>query len=476
MTDFTNAQKVTFEPSNKKWTSIAFADVLSKQFLWAKYHNELYMFLSIHYTKVNIGTIISLSQRYYPEVARTKGRNFFNEVLDALNYCSGLTLIPDNYVQSSIAFPNAPTNNNSSHTVTYYNINDARLATKTILLPNVYPDFCTSYIRYCYTDLLVSFRFEQQAPKFSAFLQQVTGGDTILQDRIMEFLGYYLTPDMNKKCFVVLHGAGNSGKSILGKLLASLYNPEAVTSISIDDFHSTTFPKKIMDYKLALCMELSAETIDNKVVRGIKAATGNDLLRAGTVSFYNQCKLLFASNYPLITKTRSQEFMDRAVVIPFRYSIPEEQQNPNLLNELLCEASAIIFHALLAYQRLKLNNYKFSGDYLLNDPSLFPDFDPYGNHLFQFLNRYCKIGNKKAFTFTEELYTRFQDSEFCNDELNTSNFGKKLNQILDNVYPGKTSLAHRYAGKVDHQKKTQRGFWGIELKSDEELCNEQMQL
>lgn len=81
---------------------------------------------------------------------------------------------------------------------------------------------------------------ERNAPKFNAFLQRITGGDLVLQDRIMEFIGYYLTPDMNKKCFVVLQVAGNSGKSLLGKLLASLYNPEAVTSISIDDFHSTT--------------------------------------------------------------------------------------------------------------------------------------------------------------------------------------------------------------------------------------------
>ena len=148
---------------------------------------------------------------------------------------------------------------------------------------------------------------------------------------------------------------------------------------------------------------------------------------------------------------------------------------PHLLNELLCEASSIIYFALEAYQRLKSNNYKFSGDYLLNDPSLFAKFDPYGNHLFQFLNRYCKIGIKNSFTFTEELYTRFQESEFYDDDLRPSIFAKKLNQILDNVYPGKTALGHRSAGKVDGEKKILRGIYGIELKSDEELLDEELQ-
>ena len=148
---------------------------------------------------------------------------------------------------------------------------------------------------------------------------------------------------------------------------------------------------------------------------------------------------------------------------------------PHLLNDLLCEASSIIYFALEAYQRLKSNNYKFSGDYLLNDPSLFAKFDPYGNHLFQFLNRYCKIGIKNSFTFTEELYTRFQESEFYDDDLRPSIFAKKLNQILDNVYPGKTTLGHRSAGKVDGEKKILRGIYGIELKSDEELLDEELQ-
>ena len=49
-------------------------------------------------------------------------------------------------------------------------------------------------------------------------------------------LGYLIMPDMNGKCFFLLCGVGDSGKSVLGDLIASLFNPNAVAHIDIFRF------------------------------------------------------------------------------------------------------------------------------------------------------------------------------------------------------------------------------------------------
>ena len=443
------------QPLYRKAFQFADAIVHHQSLIWAKYRNELYYYNSYYYQRVDFDEFTQVITNFYYEQTITHSLNFLKETYRLVRTHNHLWQVSEDEADNCIMFPNG-----------IYDLTSGEFFFKnnniSIFSQNP-PPFCTSYITCSYPSYMPTLG---SFPYFNAFLNRITGSDPELINRIWEFIGYYLTPDMNKKCFIVLYGAGDSGKSVLGEFLASLFNKEAVTTISIDDFHSTAFPKKLIHHRLALSMELSADPIDSKIIRGIKNATGNDLLTANKTNFHNHCKLLFASNYPLITKSPSVEFMNRFVPIPFKYTIPENERISNLSQIFQNEASSIVYYALQAYQRLKANNYIFSGNYPKNDPELFPDFDPYGNQIALFLKSYCKIGDENDRVSTNDLFQKFQDSEFCDPDLEIEFFGKKLKQVLQCVYPSKTRSHHWYIDTVDNKKVYRWGYIGISLIED----------
>ena len=292
--------------------------------------------------------------------------------------------------------------------------------------------FCTYSIRADY-----AYGQNYDCPNFNNFLNEISGGDQTLIDRIWEFIGYYLTPDMSKKCFVVLQGVGDSGKSVLGKFISTLFNYDAVDSISIRDFNTKDFPKKLINKHLLISMELNSGKLGSKIVENIKSATGNDMLSDGNTRFYNQCKLLFASNYPLITRDPAEELMKRFIPIPFKYEIPKDKLNPNIIETFIPERDAVVYKAMQAYQRLRANNYEFSGCFPKNDPELFPKANPYGYAIARFLQKYCLIGDKTKRELTDTLFQVFQKSEFFLYDITLEKFGKELNAVLECVYPKK---------------------------------------
>lgn len=90
-------------------------------------------------------------------------------------------------------------------------------------------DFFTTYIPLYYSHQ------PGGCPYFEQYLEQVSGGDESIKRLIWEMIGYLLVPDMAAKVFFVLQGVGDSGKSLLGNLISSLFNPEAVSHMDSTD-------------------------------------------------------------------------------------------------------------------------------------------------------------------------------------------------------------------------------------------------
>ena len=69
------------------------------------------------------------------------------------------------------------------------------------------------------------------------FIREVTGNQEILIERMWRFLGYIFTQSLDAKAFFVMGCAPNSGKSLLGKFIMKLYEPQYVSSIALSDFN-----------------------------------------------------------------------------------------------------------------------------------------------------------------------------------------------------------------------------------------------
>lgn len=281
-----------------------------------------------------------------------------------------------------------------------------------------------------------------QHPQFSRFLAQVSGGDAVLEQRIWQMVGYALTPDTNAKAFFLLQGVPNSGKSLLGELLTKLLPPDAVTSLNLNDLGRNFGPSALVGKSLCLSMDLPATPWDSKAVGMLKALTGNDLVTADVkyqprAKFRNSATFLFGTNHAVSLTQSDPAFLQRLVAIPFRYSIPREQQDRGLLEKLLTERDAIVASAMNAYWGLRQSNYVFAGDFRLNGvvTRSCQTEVPLAQAVAEFVCTACVL-EENAESFTSDLYRVFQSRY---PGANYSAFAVQLMNCLDNVFPGKVT-------------------------------------
>lgn len=316
------------------------------------------------------------------------------------------------------------------------------------LLPHTAGVFSTARVEANCTPQLAG-----KHPLFSRFLAQISGGDTALERRIWQMLGYALTPDTNAKSFFLLQGVPNSGKSLLGELLTRLLPDDAVTSLSLNDLGRNFGPSELVGKSLCLSMDLPAAPWDSKAVGMLKALTGNDLVTADVkyqprAKFRNSATFLFGTNHAVALTQSDPAILQRLVVIPFRYAIPREQQDRQLLEKLLIERDAIVASAMNAYWNLRRDNYIFAGDFGLNEviAQTCQGEIPLAQAVAEFVSTACVLEDG-AESFTSDLYRVFRTRY---PGANYTAFATHLVNCLDNMFPGKVTKGRsRKLGEVN---------------------------
>ncbi len=234
-----------------------------------------------------------------------------------------------------------------------------------------YPHTSTAFTTYLLNCNYIPFE-SAICPCFDAFLVQVTGGDVELQRRILEMIGYIISPDTEGKVMFLLQGCSNSGKTILASLITSFFNDEAVDGLDIHSLSERFTAAELEGKAICVSSDLPAGRLDVKSTSKLKQLSGNDMVSADVkysdrVRFYCHAKFLLVTNHALLTRERDDAFLERIVVVPFNYSVPKQQRDRMLLSKLKGEKEAIIAKSLYAYFRVKNNGYRFSGIYEIND-------------------------------------------------------------------------------------------------------------
>lgn len=197
-------------------------------------------------------------------------------------------------------------------------------------------------------------------------MAQISGGDPILTKRVWQMVGYALVPDNRGKRFIVLQGEGDSGKSVFANLLASFFEPSAVSHVGIHKGNRFSIAA-LADRRLNIASEMPRAVLGEQNIAVMKAITGGDTVsieekykapRSAKIS----CKLVFSSNHEIVLPAGDEAFARRMLLIPFRYSIPKAHQDPHLLDRLLDERAGILYRAILEYRELCQHNYIFAGD------------------------------------------------------------------------------------------------------------------
>lgn len=303
------------------------------------------------------------------------------------------------------------------------------------------PDFLTLYeIKGKYLTNNVS------TPVFDNFLNTVTGGDMFLIERIWQFIGYVLTPDTNAKVFFLLQGVGNSGKSVLVNLILCLFSENAVFSLDINSFADKFALSNLLGKAVCSSPDLPNKPLDEKIVGRLKQITGADQISSDVknkdyVKFKCTAKLILATNHALLTKTNDDAFYYRVCTIPFKYSIPKNEQDFTLSQKLIAEKDGIITKAINAYFRLVDNGYIFAGNYQPNEIveyAEFPDMD-FRMKIFEFA-RNNFVNNNAGIVFIEDAFNCF-----CNryGGITVNEFSSNFQQYVSKIYGAKKSRKRR---------------------------------
>lgn len=293
-------------------------------------------------------------------------------------------------------------------------------------------DFFTSYIA---TDYPVG--GTPSCPLFDDFLRTIADGDTTIMETIWEMIGYLIVPGNQAKAFFVLQGVSNSGKSVLGNLIAELLNPAAISHLDIFRLGGRFDLNTLRRARINISMDLSNGCLNRQAISAIKSITGDDGIplegKFKDVEFGKlQCKLLFGSNHRLTLAENDEALLNRLVVIPFNHAIPKDRQDKGLLSKLRQEKSAIVVRALEAYRTLATRNFQF----LLGASGTGYGICGYaksGDALELFLENCCTY-DRDSITPTAALYESF--SKFCTENhypfpSNITTFSRKINTFCN---------------------------------------------
>lgn len=305
-------------------------------------------------------------------------------------------------------------------------------------------------------------------PHFSKFLNDISGGDQKLIERIWQMIGYVLVPDNAGKCLFLLQGVPDSGKSLLANLISSLLDEENVTSIDLTALGERFGASVLLGKQLCLVPDMPSGVLDSKSVSMLKALTGGDTVTVD-VKYQPRIKMRYhgtfvlVSNHAVITRDNDPAFFNRVVVIPFRFSIPKENQIFDLQEALYMEKDSIIFNSLLAYKRLQERKYIFSGTYEVNQSITTEKLQNVS--LTDLLSEFCRIYlylEPGSFLSTTDIFTQFQTATGTIFPGGIGAFSTRISIIIAQMFPDQVE---RKRTRMTGSGRQERGFSGIGMKS-----------
>ena len=98
---------------------------------------------------------------------------------------------------------------------------------------------------------------------FEEYLQRVTGGDSLLSERVWMAIGYLLIYPARGKFFIFMKGIGNSGKSVLGSFIRRLYPKESISSIRLkqmkNEFGMSSLANAVINFDMDEAYEILSD-------------------------------------------------------------------------------------------------------------------------------------------------------------------------------------------------------------------------
>jgi putative DNA primase/helicase len=314
--------------------------------------------------------------------------------------------------------------------------------------------------------LSVEYDRDADCPQFKSFLEDVCPEDKI--PMLQEFVGYCLQPRMHHKKALLLLGPTDGGKSVFLNVLESLFGGESTTSHSVQYLANNRWGEADLVGKMAnIRHDLDSSAIEN--AGKIKELVAGDRVRAERKNqdpffFEPRTKHIFSANQPPARSKEDSGFWNRWLTVVFPETIPRNEQNPRLTEELTSEEelAGVLNWAVEGYQRLEEQG-RFT-----NEPRPSENrrlWEAYGNSVERFINKHLERATD-SHVRKDEAYTAYK--EFAKAEgmevVTKHKFTSELKQ------KGASVDQRRFDGD---RKRVYRGF---QLSEDSPLSNDSEEL
>jgi putative DNA primase/helicase len=203
----------------------------------------------------------------------------------------------------------------------------------------------------------------EECPEWLRFLDRVTGGDEEMQSYLQRVAGYVLTGSTREQVLFFLHGTGANGKSVFLSTVAGLLNdyarsiPTSTLTVGITEPHPTDLAG-LRGARLVIASETEdgAKWAESK----IKTLTGGDkiaarFMRCDFFEFTPEFKLVIAGNHKPSLRSVDEAVRRRFQLVPFAETIPLEEREQKLSENLRSEYPGILRWAVEGCMAWQLN-------------------------------------------------------------------------------------------------------------------------
>lgn len=188
--------------------------------------------------------------------------------------------------------------------------------------------------------------------KVRAWIESLADPEDI--EMLLEYAGYCFTRDTRQQKFMILRGAGGTGKSTFIRMLETAIGSRNVSNISLSQLTQRFATFGLVGKLLNSCADLEVEALEDTSM--LKKALGEDRMSAeakgkDSIFFRNYSKLIFSTNeLPFVKSEKTNGFYRRLLVLTMD-RVPERTR-PDLFAELSGELDAFIHLCVDALERM----------------------------------------------------------------------------------------------------------------------------
>lgn len=267
--------------------------------------------------------------------------------------------------------------------------------------------------------------------------------DRIDQQMFWQYLGYCMTTDTCFQKFLMIKGAGGTGKSVAIALIQHIIGYDNYSSISLQDLCKRFYATGLFGKILNACADIPSTALQNVDI--IKKAVGEDTLlyeRKGQDprQFRSYAKLLFSANeMPLNLDEKSNAYYRRLLILEMNQTISESSKDNRLKEKILSESDYAIFMALKHLKQLYEQNHFTEST---NSKNSVEELHRSADSVKAFIDERLEYKKDSRISRTD-LYQAYSD--FCEENdrkaLGKTGFYKQMN---DKGYHDKRSSSDRF--------------------------------